>query len=239
MSDQILTAIIGGIAGLIGGGIVAIIAPWIKWGIEKRKQKLAYRRELITNWRAMIFNVMSVYEEVGAETFFDLLEKEPHYLSLKPHITTEAFKKLSKADIVPGKIIIVTRGKLGSGSSIINPIGRFISILSSEVDRIEQEWDLLFDKSYQPPNPIGRNFKEKKQLTEDKELKKEFDKIPNVDENGDPIYKIDSDAPTKKLPEIPDDTIEDSLDTSEFKDTPQDLKDETSQECQSRVETEK
>ena len=27
---------------------------------------------------------------------------------------------------------------------------------------------------------------------QDKELKKELDKIPDVDENGDPIYKIDA-----------------------------------------------
>lgn len=55
---------------------------------------------------------------------------------------------------------------------------------------------------------------------EDKELKKELDKIPDVDENGDPIYKID-------------DSEEDSAimaEESKFKDTPQDLKDETSQE---------
>jgi hypothetical protein len=55
---------------------------------------------------------------------------------------------------------------------------------------------------------------------EDKELKKELDKIPDVDENGDPIYKID-------------DTGEDIAimsEESKFRNTPQDLKDETSQE---------
>ncbi len=63
---------------------------------------------------------------------------------------------------------------------------------------------------------------------EDKELKKELDKIPDVDENGDPIYKIDSETPTEKLPEIGDSS--NMADESEFKDSPQDLKDETSQE---------
>ena len=60
--------------------------------------------------------------------------------------------------------------------------------------------------------------------------KKELDKIPNKDENGDPIYKIDdlSEAPTEKLPEIGE--ISNTADESDFKDTPQDLKDETSQE---------
>ena len=55
---------------------------------------------------------------------------------------------------------------------------------------------------------------------EDKELKKELDKIPDVDEYGDPIYKIDGSEEDLAL--IAED--------SKFIDTPQDLKDETSQE---------
>lgn len=35
---------------------------------------------------------------------------------------------------------------------------------------------------------------------EDKELKKRLKKIPDVDKNGDPIYKIDVNPP-KKAPE--------------------------------------
>jgi hypothetical protein len=68
-------------------------------------------------------------------------------------------------------------------------------------------------------------------IIEKPEEKKELDKIPNVDKNGDPIYKIDGDLFEKSEDELPD--IGDSSNTadeSEFKDTPQDLKDETSQE---------
>lgn len=55
---------------------------------------------------------------------------------------------------------------------------------------------------------------------EDKELKKELDKIPDVDENGDPIYKIDDSEEYSAI----------RAEDSKFKDTPQDLKDETSQD---------
>jgi len=68
-------------------------------------------------------------------------------------------------------------------------------------------------------------------IIEKPEEKKELDKIPNVDENGDPIYKIDGDLSEKSEDELPD--IGDSSNTaneSEFKDTLQDLKNETSQE---------
>jgi hypothetical protein len=67
-------------------------------------------------------------------------------------------------------------------------------------------------------------------IINDPKEKKELDKIPDVDKNGDPIYKIDtplSKKPTGELSEIP---VDDTLDESEFKDTLQDLKPETSQE---------
>jgi hypothetical protein len=61
--------------------------------------------------------------------------------------------------------------------------------------------------------------------------KKELDKIPDVDKNGNPIYKIDEDLSENAANERQE--IGDSSNTedkSEFKDTPQDLKDESSQE---------
>jgi hypothetical protein len=63
------------------------------------------------------------------------------------------------------------------------------------------------------------------------EEKKEFDKIPNVDENGDPIYKIDEDKEVaESFEDVPIGELSNTVDESEFKDTPQDLKDTTSQE---------
>jgi hypothetical protein len=65
---------------------------------------------------------------------------------------------------------------------------------------------------------LGENM-----IIEDPDKKKELDKIPDVDENGDPIYKIDNmDEPGEESADIAEE--------SEFKDTPQDLKDETSQD---------
>ncbi len=47
MDPTILSAIIGGVTGLITGTIASLFAPWINWGIEKRKLRLAAQRELI------------------------------------------------------------------------------------------------------------------------------------------------------------------------------------------------
>ncbi len=65
-------------------------------------------------------------------------------------------------------------------------------------------------------------------IIEDADKQKEFDKNPDADENGDPIYKIDSEAVAEKSPETGE--VSNTADESEFKDTPQDLKDEKSQE---------
>ncbi len=64
------------------------------------------------------------------------------------------------------------------------------------------------------------------------EEKKELDKIPNVDENGDPIYKIDEDSEeaADNLQDVPVGELSNTADESEFRDSPQDLKDTTSQE---------
>jgi hypothetical protein len=68
-------------------------------------------------------------------------------------------------------------------------------------------------------------------IIEKPEDEKELDKIPDVDENGEPIYKIDGDSSEKSEDELPD--IGDSSNTadeSKFKDTLQDLKPQTSEE---------
>ena len=67
-------------------------------------------------------------------------------------------------------------------------------------------------------------------IIENADKKKEFDKIPDADENGDPIYKIDGDPEEDADGKLEVGELSDSADESEFKDTPQDLKDETSQE---------
>ncbi len=67
-------------------------------------------------------------------------------------------------------------------------------------------------------------------IIEDPDKKKELGKIPDADENGEPIYKIDGDSEEEADGKLEVGELSDSADESEFKDTPQDLKDGTSQE---------
>ena len=44
--------ILSGVVGWVAGAAGSLIAPWIHWGIEKRREKLRYRRTVVDNARA-------------------------------------------------------------------------------------------------------------------------------------------------------------------------------------------
>lgn len=81
---------------------------------------------------------------------------------------------------------------------------------------------------------MARDFAEKLQrghmIIKNPKEKKELDKIPDVDKNGEPIYKIDEDNEEAEDERLDVGESSNSADESEFKDTPQDLKDTTSQD---------
>jgi hypothetical protein len=54
MNDTVFVAITGGISGLITGAIGSLVAPWVNWGIEKRRKKQERRRELIDRARLLL-----------------------------------------------------------------------------------------------------------------------------------------------------------------------------------------
>lgn len=128
MDDKLIAAIIGGLAGILTGLVSSFLAPWANWGIEKRRQKLMHRKELVKSWRAMIANQIS-NPETGKWNKRALLER-PEYMSLRPHLSSEAEDRI----------------KLGlksheDGSGPIMPA--LLEIMIEEIDRIEQEWDLV------------------------------------------------------------------------------------------------
>jgi hypothetical protein len=67
-------------------------------------------------------------------------------------------------------------------------------------------------------------------IIEDPDKNKELDRIPDADENGEPIYKIEGESEEESDGKLEVGELSNSADESEFKDTPQDLKDGTSQE---------
>ena len=119
MADTLWVTIVGGLAGIVTGGISSLIAPWANWGIEKRKQKLAHRRELIAKWREMIKE--AVQQE---KPLVEFLERHKDYYSLKPHL---------RQGIHAGERTFTV------GASVDTPV----LLLIDEIARIEREWKLI------------------------------------------------------------------------------------------------
>jgi hypothetical protein len=81
MSDQLWAALIGGVAGLASGALVSLVAPWVNWGVEKRRLRLMRRRELVDQWRAGLAEAESA-DVFGAEAIEHLV----WYQSLRRHL---------------------------------------------------------------------------------------------------------------------------------------------------------
>ena len=68
--EYIISAIIGFLTGIVA----SLIAPWVQWGIEKKRSRTEYRRNQIKRWRETIesfdfigkvqFGNTSVYAEI-------------------------------------------------------------------------------------------------------------------------------------------------------------------------------
>ena len=93
MDATLKIALIAAASAILGGFITGIIAPHINWGIEKRKQKLAHRRELIAKWREMIAEAAKTAPDGKLELYIHL---HKDYYSLIPHLTKEREKSTNR-----------------------------------------------------------------------------------------------------------------------------------------------
>jgi len=117
-----MIAIISGVFGLIGGTVASLVAPWVQWGIEKRRNKMTYRRQLVESWREYIdknFN-FNQNDFAGTATFS----------TLRPHLS----KKLIK-DIEDEAIQLTSIGSSTHDSIKLD--------LLQEITRIEKRWGLI------------------------------------------------------------------------------------------------
>jgi hypothetical protein len=143
MSDSAFEIIKLVLSGAFGGALGGLVVAWSNWGIEKRRQKLNYQRELIAAWRKMISSTQSVYRKRQSTddqdaAFAELLEASSDYFSLKPHLTQSAIDAL-KNEKYDKTINIVMAGR----KALINPPDAIVAMLVDEVARIEAEWDLV------------------------------------------------------------------------------------------------
>jgi hypothetical protein len=129
------TVVLPPLLGLLAGTIGSLVAPWVNWGIEKRRIKDQHHRELVANWRVLLHDVtdMGAYEakkpgDIGIPWFILRVKNHPYYPSLQPHLRDVTLEALEQ-----------TGGKPWDAAIVQYTYG----LLLEDVNTAEREWDLV------------------------------------------------------------------------------------------------
>ncbi|GEM_PF-1091195 len=122
VDDKILIPLISILGGLITGVLGSLIAPWVHWGIEKKKQKLNYRKELIAKWRQMVRELLKYYDDNrnSLPVLRKVITRYEAFYSLKGHLSQDIIFRI-EADTYEDALALIT----------------------DEINGIEKEWRLL------------------------------------------------------------------------------------------------
>lgn len=118
--SEVVVGLVSAGAGFISG----LLVPWVKWQIEKQKEQLHYRRELIKNWRA----ALSTQQYDIGDARSDFLGSA-EYSSLRAHLNAEPLQKVEAI-----RTVYATGARGGFYRN---------QVLLDEVARIEKTWGLV------------------------------------------------------------------------------------------------
>ncbi len=122
MQTSIVHYLIVGVIGLLTGAIGSLIAPWVHWGIEKRRIKLKHRRSLIKEWREILQNT---------EFNRKLILECPTYGVLQENLTMESRKELERST---NEVIISSDSPFSDSDKVL---------IQRELVCIEKKWGLI------------------------------------------------------------------------------------------------
>jgi hypothetical protein len=114
---ELKVAIIAGVVGLLTGVVGSLVAPWVQWGIEKRRFRLNRRLEYIKQWRRFVSDDFDQSSFKETRTF----------KTLRPYLSQDLVTKIEDQDIYAS----MTGG---------DPIR---SQLLDEITSLEREWKLI------------------------------------------------------------------------------------------------
>jgi hypothetical protein len=117
LNQAILTAIIG--SGT--GALESFVAPWVKWGIEKRKIKLKNRAQTINNLKSILPNEV-----------FDRKKTVNHdnYYAIRKHLSDKSIDALETN-------VIRLYGSVGD-----SPFNCPVNFILDDLSKLEIKWGL-------------------------------------------------------------------------------------------------
>jgi hypothetical protein len=116
--NLVFQVVIPAISGLVSGALGSLVAPWINWRIEKKREKLAHKRELIRRWREFLSKDFDQLEFSGTAV----------YSEIRAHLSGATLESIES-----NKITV----RLGRGGNVIR------SLVLDDIARLEKEWDLI------------------------------------------------------------------------------------------------
>jgi hypothetical protein len=121
--------IIAIVVSAVTGAIASLIAPWANWGVEKRKNKLLWRRGFINECK----------RKIGEDRFNpDMFRETSYYSNLKPHLSDKLQKEIERKRYVPGKYLDSDKR-----AKIMMEEFRVKKNLFEEIAFLEKKWGLL------------------------------------------------------------------------------------------------
>jgi len=114
-----LTKILPALLGFVAGIAASLIAPWVNWGIEKKRQRQASRKELIKTTRA--FLASSEWNQLNFSSTVT-------YSEIRPHLN-----KSTISTIEGGEVTI----NIGRGGNVIQ------SAVLDDMAEKEKEWEII------------------------------------------------------------------------------------------------
>lgn len=124
--DNFLQFGVPALIGLIAGVIGSLVAPWVHWGIEKRRVRLEDRRKLIADARAEIQHT-ALQQDPDKRDFRGTVL----YSRLRDYLSEQTRKEI-ESDGITVQIV-------GRGAGVNNYIPRVLD----EIRRLEKTWGLL------------------------------------------------------------------------------------------------
>jgi hypothetical protein len=123
-SAPVLSTIVSGVLGLLGGILSNLIVPWGQWSIEKKKNRENTRRQLIEETRNFIDT--SYNQQSFSETLV--------YSKLRPHLSKSLREDIDSTGGSGREIVIF--GSLVGGDPIRQRI-------LEEIAALEKKWKLI------------------------------------------------------------------------------------------------
>ncbi len=117
--------LISAIAGLISGTLASLVAPWVNWGVERRRGRLNTRQSLLADARSTL-----IFYEYDNEAFRDTAE----YSRLKPYLSKKVISLIESHD--NSNLAVVMKGRHAGANN-------FKNLILDEISNLERKWKLI------------------------------------------------------------------------------------------------